>query len=314
MTDANEIQSRLEQAARDREEHAQLVRRLAGSEPHLRELEARLGELRGRLDDETADVEKLESFSGAKIWAHLKGSHATDLERETAEREAARYAVAEAEARLEQLRRDRAALESRLGEMREAEPRYDDAIAAKEAWLHETGSEEAASLAEIALRRGELDALDGELREAHQAGRDAHGLLGHAASLLGSAGSWSTWDAFGGGGMLTDLMKYEKVDQATDALRRADQALTRFSRELTDVALPSVQGVQVDEMMRTFDVWFDNIFSDMAVRSRIDDAAQRVSTGLAQVEQAMAALEQKGRDLQGEIAALDRRREELVRG
>ena len=313
MTDATQIQSHLEQAAADREERSQLTRRIEASEPHLAHLEGRLEELRRKLGDETADVERLESFSGAKVWAHLKGSHASDVERETAERDAARYAVAEAEARLESMRRDRAALESRLGELDGADERFREALAAKEAWLQENGSAAAASLVEIAERRGELQALDKELREAHQAGREAHGLLSHASSLLGSAGSWSTWDAFGGGGLLTDMMKYDKVDQASDALRRADVALARFSRELADVELPSVHGVQVDQLMRTFDVWFDNFFSDMAVRSRIQDAAQRVAGALTQVERALGAIEERGRGLERELADLERRREELVR-
>lgn len=313
VTDATQIQNHLEQAAADREERTQLTRRIEASEPHLAHLEGRLEELRRKLGDETADVERLESFSGAKVWAHLKGSHASDLERETAERDAARYAVAEAQARLQSMQRDRAALESRLGELDDAEQRFREALAAKEAWLQENGSEAAASLVEIAERRGELQALDKELREAHQAGREAHGLLSHASSLLGSAGSWSTWDAFGGGGLLTDMMKYDKVDQASDALRRADVALARFSRELADVELPTVHGVQVDQMMRTFDVWFDNFFSDMAVRSRIQDAAQRVAGALTQVERALGAIEERGRDLERELADLERRREELVR-
>ncbi|HEY0773183.1 MAG TPA: hypothetical protein VGD51_03810 [Nocardioidaceae bacterium] len=313
MTDATQIQNHLEQAAADREERTQLTRRIEASEPHLAHLEGRLEELRRKLGDETADVERLEAFSGAKVWAHLKGSHASDLERETAERDAARYAVAEAQARLQSMQRDRAALESRLGELDDAEQRFREALAAKEAWLQENGSAAAASLVEIAERRGELQALDKELREAHQAGREAHGLLSHASSLLGSAGSWSTWDAFGGGGLLTDMMKYDKVDQASDALRRADVALARFSRELADVELPSDHGVQVDQMMRTFDVWFDNFFSDMAVRSRIQDAAQRVAGALTQVERALGAIEERGRDLERELADLERRREELVR-
>ena len=131
-------------------------------------------------------------------------------------------------------------------------------------------------------------------------------------SLLGSAGSWSTWDAFGGGGMLTDMMKYDKVDRATEALRRADMALAAFSRELADVDLPQVRGVQVNQMMRPFDVWFDNIFSDMAVRSRIEDASRRVVQALHQVEQALAALEQKGAAVSRELTGLDARREQLL--
>ena len=108
------------------------------------------------------------------------------------------------------------------------------------------------------------------------------------------------------------MMKYEKVDRATELLRRADLALAALSRELADVHLPEVRGVQVDQMMRTFDVWFDNIFSDMAVRSRIQDAAARVGQALGQVEQALGALDRKGRDLARERAALDVRREELL--
>ena len=99
MTDADQIPSELEQAVAARDEHAQLTRRLEASAPHLADLEKHVADTRLVLDDETADVERLESFSAAKIWAHLKGSHVTDVERETAEREAARYAVAEAESR-----------------------------------------------------------------------------------------------------------------------------------------------------------------------------------------------------------------------
>lgn len=314
MTAPDPVHTELEQAAAAREERTQLLRRLEASEPHLEHLEAKIAALRSRLDDETADVERLESFSVARIWSQVKGSHLDDLERETAEREAARYAVAEAEARLEQMRRDRAALESRLGELLHADRRYKEALARKEEWLAERATPEGAELAEIAERRGQLTALDAETREAFAAGQQAHQLLGHAAMLLGSAGSWSTWDTFGGGGMLTDMMKYGKVDQATEALRRADHALARFSRELADVHLPAVAAVQVDQMMRTFDVWFDNFFTDMAVRSRIQDASGRVARALGQVERALEAVAAQGRDLQREIASLDRRREELLRG
>jgi hypothetical protein len=64
--------------------------------------------------------------------------------------------------------------------------------------------------------------------------------------------------------------------------------------------------------MRTFDVWFDNIFSDMAVRSRIEDAARRVHHALGQVEQALGALQERGHAIARELADLDARREKLL--
>jgi hypothetical protein len=314
VTDAHRIQTELEDAVAAREEHAQLIRRLAGSAPPLAELDQRIAELRRQLDDEAADVERLESLSAARIWSRLKGSHLDDLERETAEREAARYAVAEAEARREVMRRERAALESRIAELGAVEGRCRVAMAAKEAWVAELGDGPARELAEIAERRGELTALDSEAREAFAAGRAAHDLLVRASSLLGSAGSWSMWDTFGGGGLLTDMMKYDKVDQATETLRHADLALAAFSRELADVDLPAVGGVRVEQMMRTFDVWFDNIFSDLAVRARIEDTAHRVAQAIDQVERALAALADKGRAVERELADLDARRERLLVG
>lgn len=314
MTDPQQIQTELERAAEAREEHVQLTRRIDGARPHLEGLVERVAELRRKLESEAADVERLETLSAARIWSRLKGSQADDLERETAEREAARYAVAEAEARLEVMQRELDSLVSRRAELGDVTARYDQALAAKQAWLEGTGGPEAVELADIAQRRGELLAVDKEMREAHAAGTAARSRLARALDVLGSAGSWSTWDAFGGGGLMTDMIKYQKVDEATALVRQADQALAAFSRELADVDLPQVTGVQVDQMMRTFDVWFDNIFSDMAVRSRIDDARNRVGAALQQVDQALAALAQKGRGVESELARLQSRREQLLLG
>lgn len=314
MTDPQQIQTDLERAAEAREEHAQLTRRIEGAKPHVERLADRVTELRRKLETETADVEKLESLSATRIWSRLKGSHTDDLERETAEREAARYAVAEAEARLDVMQRELDSLVSRRDELGDVGARYDQALAAKQAWVEGSGGPDAGELADIAQRRGALLATDKEMREAYAAGTAARGYLMRALDVLGSAGSWSTWDAFGGGGLMTDMIKYQKVDEATALVRQADQALAAFSRELADVDLPQVSGVQVDQMMRAFDVWFDNIFSDMAVRSRIEDARRRVGAAVQQVDQALAALAQKGRDVERELAELRAQREELLLG
>jgi len=70
-------------------------------------------------------------------------------------------------------------------------------------------------------------------------------------------------------------MRYGRTDEATAQLRRADEALSASSRELAGVRMAAVRGVEVGEMTRMFDVWFDNIVSDWAVRDRIRDASDR---------------------------------------
>jgi len=312
VEDAEKIAADLEHAARARQQHTDLTARLNGARGYLDSAEQRVAELRARLTAETEDVAKLESFSPTRIWAGLRGSREQDLDRERAELEAARYAVAEAEARRDAARRDADSLQAQLDELGDVDALQHRALAAKEEWAQAHDPALAAQLTEIARERGTLTARDLEAREAHAAGREALALLQQAGSLLGGAETWSTWDTFGGGGMLADMAKYNKMDQATAALRRADVALGRFSRELADVGMAGVGGVQVDGMTRTFDMFFDNIFTDMAVRSRIQDASRRTAAAAHTVGQTLARLEQQGRELTRQLADLDARREALL--
>ena len=60
---------------------------------------------------------------------------------------------------------------------------------------------------------------------------------------------------------------------------------------------------------RTFDVWFDNIFSDLSVRSSIKDSVLRVDTAVASVREAMARLGLRGAALDQRLADLTARRD-----
>ncbi len=314
MADGEQIQSELERAVQARREHARLQQRLGAAEKQAQAIEQRVADLRTVLADEHEDVEKLESFSLTRIWATLKGSRDTDLDRESAERDAARYAVAEAEARLDVARRDVESLDAQLRGLGDVQADYAAALAAKERWLTDSGAPGAAELARIAEERGALLAEDTETREAHAAGLAARDLLRQAQQLLGSAASWSTWDTFGGGGLFTDMMKYDKLDRVTAQLRQADLALDRLSRELADVGMRAVGGVEIDGLTRTFDVFFDNIFSDLAVRRRIQDAAARVSGAVAAVEQVLHRLSTRGGEIATQLAGLEAERDALLAG
>jgi hypothetical protein len=170
MAEGEQVQAALTRAAQAREEMRGVEQRLAGAARHADATEARVAELRRLLAREDEDVDRLESFSPTRIWAALKGSRATDLDRETAERDAARYAVAEAEARRDVATRECAALQERLRTFGDVEAGYTRALADKDRWVRENDSGTSAVLAELAERRGRLLAQDKEAREAHSAG------------------------------------------------------------------------------------------------------------------------------------------------
>jgi hypothetical protein len=309
MTDGGD---RLERAFAARREAEGLRARLKAATTYADRTAVRVEEARAALAGEERDVARLDGLSWSRILTSLRGDRVTAQERERAERDAARYTLADAQTRDDLARRDVASAQAQLDALGDVEAEYAAALAEREEWSTAHDPERRRALTEVAERRGRLVAEDTEGREAFAAGAAARNLLLQALDLLGSAQSWSTWDTFGGGGVLTDMMKYDKLDQVTAVLRQADVALGRFTRELADVRLGGVDAVNLDSMTQVFDVFFDNIFTDMRVRSRIQDAHARVGGALQQVEATLNRLSARGREIAGELDQLAREREQVL--
>jgi hypothetical protein len=113
------------------------------------------------------------------------------------------------------------------------------------------------------------------------------------------------------------MMKYDRIDEAVGTLRAADRALKALSRELADVGMRvaasvNVRSVNVRGLDQAFDVWFDNIFSDLSVRSRVVDAHDTVRRVLAELVAMMSPLRADIDAGTARLAELNRRREELL--
>ena len=302
----------LAEATQARVRAGALDQRVDAARERLRSREAEAERLKARLGEEERDVTRLESLSWSRTLSTLRGSRSSDLEREQAERDAARHAVGVADDRV---RADRAELDSllaRRAELGDVGAAHAAALAAKEEWLAARDPALASRLHEIADERGRLAAEDHESRQAFTAGQQAFRHLSDASATLGDARSWASWDTFGGGGMFTDAMKYDRLDQVGQDLRQADAALRTFTNELADVHLPAVQALELDGLTTTFDVWFDNVFSDWAVRERIVQAQGRVDEALAQVTAALDRLGARGHEIRARLGALAEERARLL--
>src|SRR5690606_784355 len=128
------------------------------------------------------------------------------------------------------------------------------------------------------------------------------------------AGGWATYDTFFGGGMVTDMMKYDRLDRAGALMQQADAALAHLATELADVGVDAVGGIGITQMTQAFDVWFDNIFSDWAVRDRIRQAAARVDHLLAAVVATEDDLRQRRAQAGAGLSAIAAERERLLIG
>lgn len=312
---AREVQDELEAALEAVAEHARVSARLSRASTAEDAARTATDDARAALADQAAEVHALETFSPTRIWAVLRGSRDADLDREQAEHQAAEYTASLAESRLQAAQDEVQRAEAELAVLGDIAGRRERALAAKEEWLTSTTGPGAAELGAVATDLAEVRSGLVEVREAIAAGEAAAGSLERARRVLGSAGDWATYDTFFGGGMLTDMVKYDRMDEAQRLLRQADEALRHLAVELADVGVEAaVHGLTVDGLTQTFDVWFDNIFTDWSVKSRIGDAADRTVAAADVVHRIRTQLTEQERDLTTREADLVSRRERLLTG
>ena len=298
-----------------RAERASLVGRLEEASRQVSELEERYEAASRELARERADVDALERMSMTRILAGIKGTRGVDLDREQAEARAAEYAAAEALQRLRESQATAQSLRMRVDALGDLDGRWEQALTAREAELAAGGDDPVARRAgEVATELAATQAQRREVDEALSAAHAAVGALRAARDKISSAGSWATYDTFFDGGFFADMAKYNRLDEAAALMRHADAALRHLATELADVGMAGTGEIGISEMTRTFDVWFDNIFSDWAVRDRIKEAGGRIDRVGAQVDQLVPVLVARRDELAARAAALRSERESLLVG
>jgi len=163
-----------------------------------------------------------------------------------------------------------------------------------------------ADLARADDRLRELAEADTALGRALEAVRDA-------TRKLGSAKSWGTYDTFFGGDIISSMVKHDRIDESNLELRKVGSAIAIARRELADVDVDlAADPLEVGSFLKTTDIWFDNLFSDLSVQGRLTDhlrTIERLHGRLAQLRVGVGAARlaaQQERDL------LARRRQELL--
>lgn len=122
-----------------------------------------------------------------------------------------------------------------------------------------------------------------EIREAIAAGERALGSLKSAEEKLGSARNWGFVDLFGGG-LITDLIKHSKMNDAVSYMEVAKRDLQSFQKELKDVNVPMDLRMEVGGFLSFADFFFDGLVADYLVQSKISDAREQVGEAIRMVQ------------------------------
>lgn len=278
------------------------------------ELNNELARLQAMYSAEQEDVDRLENVSLTRVLASLAGSRDERLARERAEADAARYRVAQAQARIGEVRREHQAALARLDELASAPDAYAAVLDEKERYLTTSGDSRGGSLLQLAAERGRLTADLKETGEAILAAGAALDALSQVQDRLGSASSWSTYDTWFGGGMIASSIKHDRMDDAAQAAAAADQRLAVLRTELADVGDPGLTAPQlaVSGGTRFADVWFDNFFTDLAVSDRIRQAQRQVVEAVQAVDRLQAGLTSRAANTNARLSAIEIERQRLL--
>lgn len=265
----NYYQEQLDQLREKISRKRKLSTEINALEDQRASLAARVQQLKEETYQEQLDVDKLENFSAAKLFAQIMGNLDERLEKERSELYAAALRYDSARQELHAVEADLAARREELSLLGNCEAEYDRLLEARAQELRQDPQSSAARrLLALEERQAQLASREKELQEAIQAGYDALSDISSIESALSSAEGWGTWDVFGGG-LISDMAKYSHLDDAQRQINGLQRSLSRFRTELADVDIRTGIQIEVDSFLRFADYFFDNIFTDWAVLDRI---------------------------------------------
>ena len=131
-----------------------------------------------------------------------------------------------------------------------------------------------------------------EIREAITAGEKALSSLKQAENKLKSASNWGMWDMFGGG-LISGLLKHNRIQEATSCMEEAKRNLRIFQRELQDVNGTYHLEMNISGFLSFADFFFDGIIADYLVQTKIRDAKNQVQDAIIQVSAILAELKRR---------------------
>ncbi len=285
-----ELNEKLLKIKSDMREKERLLRMLDNAEGQRRVLERKKAELYEQLKKEELDVEKLEKISITNFINTITGRKLEKLEKEKKEAVAAKLKLDTVNEELKNLINDIERIEGNIRRLGNLESEYRTIINKKEKLLISTDAEIENRLDRIIEEESFFIDKKKEIEEAIAAGRKLLISLRQISKSLQSASNWGTWDIIGGG-MIATMAKHSRIDQAKAEISRTQSLLSRFHRELEDVGGKVEVNIEIGSFLTFADFFFDGIFADLTVQSKIRDAEDRIMNTTNKVNSIMRRLE-----------------------
>ncbi len=139
------------------------------------------------------------------------------------------------------------------------------------------------------IKEIDMDRLK-ELQEARDQAVIVIEKIDRALDTLDNAKFWGMWDMFGGE-FFSSWKKRNKIKEANLYIEGITDSVKDLEKELKDVDMVLPEEISDTMNDRVFDIWFDNIFTDMKVQREIKGSIRELRDFRDVVEDLVIRLE-----------------------
>ena len=277
------------------------------------ELEKKAADLKKIMEDEQEDVDRLNRKSLTAFLYRASGKMGEKLSKEEEEAFAAAVKYDAAAKELQAVEEDIAYYEKQASGLPDCKLQYERMLEAKKEEIKESGNIEAGKILEMERQIAAIENRRKEVKEAISAGERARSIAEETLEGLQSAKNWGMVDLIGGG-IMSDVIKYDKLKSVKDRTSALQMALRTFRTELADVS-SRIEGplqVEVGEFLHFADYFFDGIFTDWMVYDKIKVSKERAEQTYSQIQGILEQLRKMQEQLHTEEEQKRRELEQIV--
>ncbi|ROR27368.1 hypothetical protein EDD66_10663 [Mobilisporobacter senegalensis] len=267
-----------------------------------------------KYEEECLDVEHLQKESFSVTVLKFIGKYEDKIDKESKEMLVAKIEYDKAVEHVNELNREKNDLESRISLLENERQTYESEIKNREQYiLNQMNSDISYQYKDCLTKIEHLNRQMIEMDEALRAARNVGDTAKRAITHLDSAESWATYDIWFRGGILSHMAKYDHIDNAEEEFNRLSIQLKDLQKELLDIEIVDTPEITwIDSTTRAIDFWFDNIFTDMNVRSQIQKDSEQIRDLYKKLENIISVIERKRGEAEIALKEIENRKNELI--
>lgn len=268
--------------------------------------------LEKNLDKELKDVQKLKSISFSNLMASVLRNKDEKLEKEEREYLEAKLKYDYLKTNVDGLSSDVEKINERLGCLINIDSRYKSLIEEKKELVKKFNLNVRDEILNVEEERDSLIKEKTEIIEALREAQNCIFIGKEVKGSLDSAHNWGIYDMVGGG-MISSAIKHNRIDDAKRDIERLSYAAGRLKKELGDVDSSLFTGsLDISGFSYTFDIFFDNIFSDFSVQGEINSALDNINNFLSKVNRLIDKLDERENKINIKISSLNSKIDEII--